>query len=111
MDSPRPLTPAVATAAGFRIQSRVIDFITAERSQLLNVTERINEIVRRSSVADGLVHLQYYTPRPGSRWANGRTHCSKTLKTSFARLSIARPTTSTTTRSFQIASVRTPTRT
>jgi secondary thiamine-phosphate synthase enzyme len=58
MDSPRQAPPAAHAVPGFRIQSRVIDFITAERSQLLNITDRINEIVRRSGIADGLVHLQ-----------------------------------------------------
>lgn len=58
IDSPRVAAPAAHAAQGFRIQSRVVDFITAERSQLLNVTERIKEIVRRSGITDGLVHLQ-----------------------------------------------------
>jgi secondary thiamine-phosphate synthase enzyme len=43
---------------GFRIQSRIVDFITAERTQVMNITERIGEIVRRSGISDGLVHLQ-----------------------------------------------------
>jgi secondary thiamine-phosphate synthase enzyme len=50
--------PAAHGLSGYRIQSRVIDFITAERTQLLNVTDRINEIVRRSGITDGIVHLQ-----------------------------------------------------
>jgi secondary thiamine-phosphate synthase enzyme len=58
IDGPRPAAPATHAAVGFRIQSRILDFITAERSQLLNVTERIKEIVRRSGITDGLVHLQ-----------------------------------------------------
>ena len=58
IDGPRPAAPAAHAAPGFRIQSRILDFITAERSQLLNVTERIKEIVRRSGITDGLVHLQ-----------------------------------------------------
>jgi secondary thiamine-phosphate synthase enzyme len=58
IDGPRPVAPAAHAATGFRIQSRILDFITAERSQLLNVTERIKEIVRRSGITDGLVHLQ-----------------------------------------------------
>ena len=58
IDAPRGAVPATQIAPGFRIQSRIVDFITAERSQLLNVTERIKEIVRRSGITDGLVHLQ-----------------------------------------------------
>ena len=43
---------------GFKIFNRVLDWITSERMQLINVTDRINEIVRKSGVKDGLVHLQ-----------------------------------------------------
>ncbi len=49
---------AQSTAAGFKIFSRVVDWITNDRMQLLNITDRINEIVRKSGVRDGLVHLQ-----------------------------------------------------
>ena len=62
IDSARSASPAAAPTAhavpGFRIQSRIVDFITAERTQLMNITERISEIVRRSGISDGLVHLQ-----------------------------------------------------
>ena len=57
IDSARPHQNA-AQAAGYRIHSRILDFVTAERTELLNVTERINEIVRRSGIKDGIVHLQ-----------------------------------------------------
>ena len=43
---------------GFKIFNRVLDWITSERMQLINITDRINEIVRKSGVKDGLVHLQ-----------------------------------------------------
>jgi secondary thiamine-phosphate synthase enzyme len=43
---------------GFRIINRVVDWITHDRVELINITERINEIVRKSGVRDGLVHLQ-----------------------------------------------------
>jgi secondary thiamine-phosphate synthase enzyme len=42
----------------YKVFTRVLDWITADRMQLLNITERINEIVRKSGVRDGLVHLQ-----------------------------------------------------
>lgn len=42
----------------FRIVSRIVDWITNDRTQLLNITERVNEIVRRSGVTNGIVHLQ-----------------------------------------------------
>jgi secondary thiamine-phosphate synthase enzyme len=45
-------------AGGFRIFNRIVDWITNDRMQLINATERINEIVRKSGIRDGLVHLQ-----------------------------------------------------
>ena len=48
-----PVTPG-----GLRIFSRILDWITSERMQLINITDRINEVVRKSGVRDGLVHLQ-----------------------------------------------------
>lgn len=44
--------------AGYKVFSRIVDWITNERLQLLNITDRINEIVRKSGVKEGLVHLQ-----------------------------------------------------
>jgi secondary thiamine-phosphate synthase enzyme len=46
-----------ASPAGFKIFNRIVDWITSERMQLINITERINEIVRKSGVRDGIVHL------------------------------------------------------
>ncbi len=42
----------------YKVFSRVLDWITSDRTQLLNITDRVNEIVRKSGVRDGLVHLQ-----------------------------------------------------
>jgi len=42
----------------FKVYSRIIDWISQERTQLSNITDRINEVVRKSGVKDGLVHLQ-----------------------------------------------------
>jgi len=50
-------TPAPA-AAGYKIFNRIVDWITSDRTQLINVTDRINEIVRKSGIRDGIVHLQ-----------------------------------------------------
>src|ERR1700719_97598 len=51
--------PAQDTAVGgYKVFNRIIDWITNERMQLLNITDRINEIVRKSGVSDGIVHLQ-----------------------------------------------------
>jgi secondary thiamine-phosphate synthase enzyme len=45
-------------SGGFKVFNRIVDWITNDRMQLINVTERINEIVRKSGIRDGLVHLQ-----------------------------------------------------
>lgn len=52
-------TGAVASNLGnYKVFNRIIDWITNDRLQLLNITERINEIVRKSGIRDGMVHLQ-----------------------------------------------------
>ena len=43
---------------GFKIFNRIVDWITSDRMQLINITDRINEIVRKSGIHDGIVHLQ-----------------------------------------------------
>jgi secondary thiamine-phosphate synthase enzyme len=45
-------------SAEFHIAHKIVDWITSEKTQLLNVTDRINEIVRKSGIRNGLVHLQ-----------------------------------------------------
>ena len=49
--------PALAPQGGFKIFNRIVDWITNERLQLINITDRINEIVHKSGVRDGIVHL------------------------------------------------------
>ncbi|HEX6896564.1 MAG TPA: secondary thiamine-phosphate synthase enzyme YjbQ [Bryobacteraceae bacterium] len=51
-------TTASGSSGNYKVFSRIVDWITNDRLQLLNITERINEIVRKSGVRDGLVHLQ-----------------------------------------------------
>jgi secondary thiamine-phosphate synthase enzyme len=46
------------SAGGYKMFNRVLDWITSDRTQLINITDRINEIVRKSGVQDGIVHLQ-----------------------------------------------------
>ena len=59
MEVPPDVAENSAKAApGYRIFNRVVDWITQERMQLINVTDRINEIVRKSGIRDGIVHLQ-----------------------------------------------------
>ncbi len=50
--------PSAVNAGGFKMFNRVLDWITSDRTQLINITDRINEIVRKSGVRDGIVHLQ-----------------------------------------------------
>jgi len=49
---------STAPQGGFRMFNRVVDWVTHERLELINITERINDIVRKSGIRDGLVHLQ-----------------------------------------------------
>ncbi len=51
-------TKAENAAPSYRIVNRVLDWITSEKTQLLNITDRINDVVRRSGIRNGLVHLQ-----------------------------------------------------
>jgi len=54
---PEEIAPAPAPS-GYKMFNRIVDWITNDRMQLINVTERINEIVRKSGIRDGIVHLQ-----------------------------------------------------
>jgi secondary thiamine-phosphate synthase enzyme len=36
----------------------VLDWITSDRMELLNITDRVNELIRKSGVKDGFIHLQ-----------------------------------------------------
>ncbi|MBI3698397.1 MAG: YjbQ family protein [Acidobacteria bacterium] len=49
---------AEASPGALRLFVRILDWITQDRVQLINITERINEIVRKSGIRDGMVHLQ-----------------------------------------------------
>jgi secondary thiamine-phosphate synthase enzyme len=54
---PEEGAPAEA-ASGFRIFNRIADWITTDRMQLIDVTDRVNEIVRKSGIRNGTVHIQ-----------------------------------------------------
>ena len=56
--APDEARATASTAGGFKMFNRVLDWITSDRMQLINITDRINEIVRKSGVRDGIVHLQ-----------------------------------------------------
>lgn len=51
-------TAAEGSAGPLRLFVRILDWITQERFQLINITDRINETVRKSGVRDGTVHVQ-----------------------------------------------------
>ena len=53
-----PESSAPPAVPGFKIFNRIVDWITNDRMQLINVTDRINDIVRKSGIRDGMVHLQ-----------------------------------------------------
>lgn len=42
----------------YKVYNRIIDWISKERMELSNITDRINDVVRKSGVKDGIVHLQ-----------------------------------------------------
>lgn len=50
--------PTGSVASGYRIFSRVIDWVTTDRMELINITDRINDVVKKSGIREGLVHLQ-----------------------------------------------------
>ncbi|MBC8165363.1 MAG: YjbQ family protein [Bryobacteraceae bacterium] len=47
-----------ATQGTWKVFNRVLDWITNDRMELLNITDRVNELVRKSGVRDGFIHLQ-----------------------------------------------------
>ncbi len=75
-------SPAAPSAQSFRVFSRILDWITTDRMQLLNVTDRINEIVRKSGVRDGIVHLQSLHTTSAvflSEWQDALVHDARTF--------------------------------
>jgi secondary thiamine-phosphate synthase enzyme len=59
---PKMVVPASSIlpdpAAGFKMFHRIVDWITSDRMQLINATDRINEIVHKSGIRHGMVHMQ-----------------------------------------------------
>jgi secondary thiamine-phosphate synthase enzyme len=69
--------PENSSTGGYKVFNRIVDWITSERMQLLNITERINEIVRKSGIRDGLVHLQSLHTTSGvflNEWQDALLH-------------------------------------
>src|SRR5262249_25498176 len=66
-----------ASSGGYKVFNRIVDWITSDRMQLLNITDRINEIVRKSGIRDGLVHLQSLHTTSGvflNEWQDALIH-------------------------------------
>ena len=47
-----------ASTGDYKVFNKIIDWITNDRMQLLNITDRVNDLVRKSGVRVGLIHLQ-----------------------------------------------------
>lgn len=57
IDGPQSATRPLNEGA-YRVFHRVVEWSTHERMQLVNITDRVNEIVRKSGIREGVVHLQ-----------------------------------------------------
>ena len=62
---------------GYKVFNRIVDWVTSDRMQLLNITERVNELVRKSGIRDGLIHLQSLHTTSGvflNEWQDALLH-------------------------------------
>ena len=62
-------------AAVFKIFNRIVDWITNDRMQLINVTDRINEVVRKSGVRMASFTCSRCTRLRRYSSTSGRTRC------------------------------------
>jgi secondary thiamine-phosphate synthase enzyme len=53
-----PVEELPQASGAFKIANRIVDWITSDRMQLVNITDRVNEIVHKSGIKNGIVHLQ-----------------------------------------------------
>src|SRR5437667_12801483 len=71
-----------AAPGGFKIFSRITDWITSERLQLMNITDCNTEIVRKSGDSDSSAHLQSLNTTTSvfvSQWQDALVHDIRTL--------------------------------
>lgn len=47
-----------SSEGNYKVFNRIVDWITNDRMQLLNITDRLNDLVRKSGVRDGIIHVQ-----------------------------------------------------
>ncbi len=67
---------------GIKTFVRIVDWITNDKFELINVTDRINEIVAKSGVKHGVVHLQSLHTTASvfiNEWQDALLHDFKTL--------------------------------
>lgn len=78
-----------APTGAVRIVSRVIDWVTTDRMQLINITDRINEIVKKSGIREGIVHMQSLHTTASvflNEWQDALLHdCREYLESMVAR--------------------------
>src|SRR5918996_5691210 len=58
LDATEPAGVQPASQGNYKVFNRIVDWITSDRMQLLNITDRMNDLVRKSGVRDGIIHLQ-----------------------------------------------------
>jgi secondary thiamine-phosphate synthase enzyme len=79
-----PFEPATrpSNEGAYKVVNRVVDWITRDRLELMNITDRINAIVRKSGIREGLVHLQSLHTTTGvflSEWQDALIHDARTF--------------------------------
>jgi secondary thiamine-phosphate synthase enzyme len=58
IDAAEPGSIQPTSQGNYKVFNRIVDWITSERMQLVNITDRVNDLVRKSGVRDGIIHLQ-----------------------------------------------------
>jgi len=53
----RPSLPAVSTAGGLIVQAEALELQTTERVELVDLTDQIRDVLRRSQVREGIASL------------------------------------------------------
>jgi len=76
-----------AALPGLKTFVRIVDWITKDKLELINATDRINEIVAKSGVKEGVVHLQSLHTTMGvfiNEWQDALLHDIKSLLSDLA---------------------------
>jgi secondary thiamine-phosphate synthase enzyme len=58
METTEPAALQPTSQGNYKVFNRIVDWITNDRMQLLNITDRLNDLVRKSGVRDGIIHVQ-----------------------------------------------------